>query len=360
MTSLQKTKAVTLPLPPHYDKAKAEDWAWIVQYNTLDKLAEAWAKTHNIQHASLDKVKMCLLSIDPQCTFSFPQFELFVAGKSGRGAIDDAIRLSEFIYRNLPHITQMANTLDTHWMMQIFHPSFFINSKGEHPPGGTLITTAMLEDGTWEVNPAVVYSLAREGKVNYNSLKKHVEFYVKSLVGRFDFIVWPYHAIFGGFGHAVVPLIHEAQWFWQNARKNDIILETKGSLPLSENYSVLRPELLQGASGEPIGHRNADFFNMLISYDMLVIAGQAKSHCMAWSISDLLDMIDSPQYGGDPSLAKKIYLLEDCTSNVVIPAAGLDFSPKGDAAFESFRKRGVNIVKSTDPIHTWPNSPFTK
>jgi hypothetical protein len=55
----------------------------------------------------------------------------------------------------------------------------------------------------------------------------------------------------------------------------------------------------------------------------------------------------------DPSLAKKVYLVEDLTSPVVVPGI-IDFTDQGDAAFERFRKAGMNVVRSTDPIETWP------
>jgi nicotinamidase-related amidase len=76
--------------------------------------------------------------------------------------------------------------------------------------------------------------------------------------------------------------------------------------------------------------------------DALIIAGQAKSHCVAWTISDLLDDIRIT----DPDLAKKVYLLEDCTSPVVVP--GADFTDQADEAFETFAQAGMNVIKSTD------------
>jgi nicotinamidase-related amidase len=63
---------------------------------------------------------------------------------------------------------------------------------------------------------------------------------------------------------------------------------------------------------------------------------------VAWTISDLLDDIRAT----DPSLAKKVYLLEDCTSPVVVP--GADFTEQADEAFESFAEAGMNVIKSTD------------
>jgi len=60
----------------------------------------------------------------------------------------------------------------------------------------------------------------------------------------------------------------------------------------------------------------------------VIIAGQAKSHCVAWTIEDLLNEIN----GSDAALAQKIYLLEDCTSPVVIPGV-IDYTEDADSAF---------------------------
>jgi nicotinamidase-related amidase len=74
----------------------------------------------------------------------------------------------------------------------------------------------------------------------------------------------------------------------------------------------------------------------------LVIAGQAKSHCVAWTVSDLLEDITVI----DLKLAQKVYLLEDCTSPVVVPGV-VDHTDAADAAYERFAKAGLHVVKST-------------
>jgi hypothetical protein len=55
--------------------------------------AKAWAAAHNIPPAASDRRRLCLLLIDVQNTFCIPGFELFVGGRSGRGAVDDNRRL---------------------------------------------------------------------------------------------------------------------------------------------------------------------------------------------------------------------------------------------------------------------------
>jgi nicotinamidase-related amidase len=159
----------------------------------------------------------------------------------------------------------------------------------------------------------------------------------------------------GGIGHALVAIIEEAIFFHTMARNSESGIEIKGGNPLTENYSVLSPEVLDTFNGTAIAQRNANFIQKLLDYDMLIIGGQAKSHCVAWSIDDLLTDIMAK----DPSLAKKVYLLEDCTSPVVIPGI-VDFTDQANQTFERFRNAGMHLVKSTDPIDKWPDVDVNK
>jgi nicotinamidase-related amidase len=112
---------------------------------------------------------------------------------------------------------------------------------------------------------------------------------------------------------------------------------------------------LTGPEGDPIDEKNESLIGHLLEFDALIVAGQAKSHCVAWTVSDLLQEIQSR----DPALAKKIYLLEDCTSPVVIPGV-VDFSEQAEAAFARFAAAGMHRVRSTDPLWTWPGFPWRK
>jgi nicotinamidase-related amidase len=119
----------------------------------------------------------------------------------------------------------------------------------------------------------------------------------------------------------------------------------KGNQPLTEHYSVLGPEVMHDAKGEIICGKNLEFIDLLLDFDRILIAGQAKSHCVAWTIRDLLDGM----VARDESLVKKVYLLEDCTSPVVVPGV-VDFTEQADAAFQKFAEAGMNVVKSTEPF----------
>jgi nicotinamidase-related amidase len=124
--------------------------------------------------------------------------------------------------------------------------------------------------------------------------------------------------------------------------------EIKGNHPLTENYSVLSPEVLTNATGDPIAQKNTTLIEDLLTYDAVVIAGQAKSHCVAWTVADLLTEIQTRE----SNLASKIYLLEDCTSPVVVPGV-VDFTASADAAFAHFAQAGMHRVQSRDPMIQW-------
>ena len=341
------TTTTQLPIPAHFE-AKRVGEVWRVPYQDRAMEAQAWAKQHGLQPAAKDKTRICLMAIDVQNTFCIPKFELFVGGRSGTGAIDDNVRLCEFIYRNLGLITEIAPTMDTHTAMQIFHPSFWVNDAGENPAPMTSISLAEVEQGTWKVNPAIAYSLA---KGNYMGLQNYALHYVQQLERdrKYPLTIWPYHAMLGGISHALVAAVEEACFFHNLARHSQTNFEVKGGNPLTENYSVLQPEVLQDNQGRPIAQKNTRFIQKLLEFDAVIIAGQAKSHCVAWTISDLLSEIQAQ----DPKLAQKVYLLEDCTSPVVVPGI-VDFTDEADQAFQRFAAAGMHLVKSTDPLGSWP------
>ena len=136
------------------------------------------------------------------------------------------------------------------------------------------------------------------------------------------------------------------------ARAAQPCFEVKGRHPLTENYSVLSPEVLDGPDGRPIAHKNEPLIARLLSCDAVIVAGQAKSHCVAWTVRDLLAQIEVR----DPGMAGKVYLLEDCTSPVVVPGA-VDFTEQADDAYRDFSRAGMHLVRSVDRIDQWPGWP---
>ena len=334
-------------IPAHFEPDKVGK-IWSVQYEEVVGKAKEWAKKHQLLVAANHKFRVALMVIDGQIDFCVPGQPLFVGGRSGTGAVGDNQRLCEFIYRNLGVITKIFATMDTHRGFAIFHPFFWVDGNKQHPTSHTVISVADVEKGRWEINPAVAPDLA---KGDYALLKRFALHYVRTLAekGKYQLTIWPHYTMLGGIGHALVPSLEEALLFHLVALASLTEFEIKGGNPLTENYSVLVPEVTTGPNGEAIAQRNVDFLKKLLEYDAVVIAGQAKSHCVAWTIDDLLNWIMEE----DRSLVEKVYLLEDCTSSVVVPGV-VDFTDQADEAFRRFEDAGMHVVSSLDPIDTWP------
>jgi len=262
--------------------------------------------------------------------------------------VEDSGRVASFVYRNLDALTQIVATLDTHSDAQIFHPLFWIDERGEHPAPHTVVSAEDVDRGAWRVNPGIAAAVAPRAGFDGGLYARH---YARKLAegGKYPLALWPYHAMIGGIGHALVSLVEEAVFFHSVARAAPPRFEIKGNRPLTEHYSVLRPEVLEDHEGRRLAEENRPLIEALLELDAVVVAGQAKSHCVAWTMQDLLDEIRRR----DPALARRVYLLEDCTSPVVVPGV-VDFTERADGAFRRFTEAGMHVVRSTEPIEGWP------
>jgi len=330
----------TLPTPEFFD-TKNVGTVWRIPYEQRAKEARDFSHRTSLKPASTDQTKTWLMLIDVQNTFCIPEFELYVGGRSGRGAVEDNRRLCEFIYRNLGTISHITATMDTHKTMQVFHAIFFVDKNGNHPVPYTDIHAAELLDGTWTFNTALASQFSIAPEYGQQMMIHYAEELEKK--GKYALTIWPYHAMLGGIGHALVSSVEEALFFHSIARDTQYDIEIKGNKPFTENYSVIGPEVLTGPMGETLGTHNMKFIEQLQQFDKLIIAGQAKSHCVAWTVSDLLNDINEV----DTKLAKKIYLLDDCSSPVVVPDV-VDHTDAANAAYEKFAKAGMHIVRSID------------
>ncbi|MDB4936497.1 MAG: hypothetical protein JWP87_3469 [Labilithrix sp.] len=319
-----------MPLPRFYDPAMVRN-VYVERVGLVAEAADAFKKKNKIAPASQDRLRIAAFGIDCQVGFSTPGASLFVPG-----AVEDTSRTIEWLYRNLDRITQVAFSLDTHRVFQIFHPAWWIDDDGKHPAPFTNISLADVRDGKWRpiAHPAECLE------------------YVKQLekAGKYVLTVWPYHTLLGGVSHALVPALMEAAMFHALVRQAQTHFETKGTHAMTENYSVLAPEVRE-LGGKSVGTFNAAFFKMLMDFDRVYVFGQAKSHCVLSTLRDMQEHIA----GTDPSLMDKIYVLEDATSPVPAPPIdplppALDFPRVADKAFEELEAAGMHIVKTTDPI----------
>jgi nicotinamidase-related amidase len=321
---------MTLPIPTFYDRARIGE-VYVERAGLAAAEADAYRVKHGVKPSSHDKFRIAAFGIDCQIGFCSPGASLFVPG-----AVEDTRRTVEWIYTHLDQITALHFSMDTHRVFQIFHPAWWIDAEGKHPAPLTPITHDDVRSGKWAPIAHPKESLEYTKKLESS--------------GKYVLTIWPYHTLLGGISHALVPAVMEAAIFHAVARSQQTHFETKGTHAMTENYSVLSPEV-QELAGKAVGTFNAPFFKMLMEYDRIYVFGQAKSHCVLSTLNDLRDHIQAE----DPKLLDKIWILEDAMSPVPAPPikplpASLDFPAIAERAIDDFRRAGMHIVKTSDAI----------
>ncbi|MCH6569205.1 MAG: cysteine hydrolase family protein [Acidobacteria bacterium] len=271
--------------------------------------------------ASQDQQRIQLLIIDMQVDFCHPQGTLYVPG-----ALQDIRRLVEFIYRNAGRISSITCSLDSHLPHQIFHPAWWTDPEGHHPAPFTLITQEDLRQGKWRPLLEPEWSTAYVRKLEEGAKKQ--------------LTIWPYHVPIGGIGNALDPELWSAVFWHSIARKSQPTWWRKGSIPKTEHYSIIQPEI--PVAEVPEGGRGS-FLEDLEKDDVLIIAGEAASHCVLETLEDLVD-----EFADKPETLDKIFILRDCTSPVQHP--DIDFAALTEKRFSAFEKQGIHFILSTDPL----------
>ena len=342
-------------LPSHFDPSAASDPGYCPDPESLLAAAQDWRSIERLTPVSQDSQRTVLLLVDVQRDFCHPEGALYVAGLEGGGAVADSARTAEFLYRNLAQISEVVCTLDSHHPHQIFFSSFWLDRSGSPPPPNTTISSRDVEQGLYRPNPNMVPLVAAP---DLEWLERQVLDYCRRLEesGRHQLFLWPPHCLVGSSGHALVGVVDEARLFHCFAREAESVFVTKGEALLTENYSVLAPEVEVAHDGARLGTRDQKLIDRLLAADRLIVAGQAASHCVAETVFDLLAEIQRC----DPALAGKVYLLQDCMSAVTVsgPDGSLlaDFTSTAEEMFERARQAGMHVVRSTVPMAQWPGS----
>lgn len=303
--------------PAYYDP----DRIGTLFYPDMAQIA-AEAAAADLPPATSDTQDVHLVIIDMQVDFCHEQGSLYVPG-----AQDDIRRLGEFIFRNAEYITDITCTLDSHLPFQIFHPPWWADEEGNHPDPLTIITYEDVKAGKWRPLIAPSHSVAYVKKLEARSKKQ--------------LTIWPYHVMIGGVGNALDQELWSAVQWHAVARKTQPTWLTKGTVPQTEHYSAIQPEIK--APGHPQGGKNKPFLDTLEKADFIIVAGEAESHCVLETMEDLVE-----EFADRPEILDKIYFLRDCSSPVQHPE--VDFGAIAREAFAEFEKQGINIIDSTDPM----------
>jgi nicotinamidase-related amidase len=304
-------------LPSFYDPQRAGS---LYPPNTAQAIAEGFAA--GLPPARAGERRVILLLVDPQVDFIHTDGALAVPG-----AVEDTRRTVEWIYRHTAELTAIAVSLDSHIPIQIFYPTWWSNGDGAHPAPFTPIRSREVNAGRWKP------LFEREWSAEYvHRLEEQA---------KKELMIWPYHTMVGTPGHAVTPSLYEAVAYHAAARQAQPTVLIKGLIPKSEFYSVLEPEV--PVPEDPQGALNRSFLDRLLSYDLIYLAGQAKSHCVLETLTTVMR-----HHGHEREVVGKIRVLEDCTSSVQHPE--IDFETLAREALARFAAQGVKLVRSTDPI----------
>jgi len=159
--------------------------------------------------------------------------------------------------------------------------------------------------------------------------------YVQALAkhGRYPLCIWPPHCLIGSAGHAVMPDLFAALAEWEQ-RFAVVDYVTKGSNIWTEHYSAIQADVPDPA--DPSTQINTALIQTLMKADIVVVAGEAGSHCLANTVRDLANNF------GDDSLVSKITLLTDATS----PVPG--FESFQDDFLREMTGRGMKLSTTTD------------
>ncbi len=265
--------------------------------------------------------KNALLIIDPQNSFCNSgdangnnKGSLYV-----EGADKDMQRLSDWIVTNQKAINFIGITLDSHQPNDIAHPSFWQDKDGNYPAPFSVISTADVESGKWTARFDPVRCLA----------------YLKALEaqGEFPHVIWPEHCLIGSEGSAIYQPLMTAITEWTRLGKFYQVV-AKGTYPFSEHFGAFQAQIPD--PNRPETQLNQGLIKTLETYQNVYLAGEARSHCVANSLKQVLNEA--------PSLATKFVVLEDTMSNVT------GFETIADPIYAQAKQMGVRFSNTNEKL----------
>ena len=284
-----------------------------------------------------------LFLIDPQNDFCDLPPQLIPEGQNPAlpvpGAHQDMLRLASFIREAGPSGIDhgITVTLDSQAVVAIERTTFWITGQGSDVEPYTEVTAAMVRSG--HVVPRV----------------KRLTDKVLSVLTRLEargktLRVWPVHCVTGTWGHNIHPAVASALASYETQAyasptaafhapelqaRPPVFKALKGTYQFSEHYGVFEAEVPDHAHPEtqfnyPLARRVSE------GVDLLIVAGEASSHCVSASVLQLLSALDGMEH------RPRILLLRDCMS----PVPG--FERDQDALFDRVSDAGTCHVVTAD------------
>jgi nicotinamidase-related amidase len=263
-----------------------------------------------------------LLIIDPQNDFC----DIAGAALSVAGASADLARLTGFM--QAVTLDSITVTLDSHASVAVERTTFWTDAKGDALAPFTFVTAADVLAGTLvprhsAYTPAVV-AMLRQLEAR----------------GREGLVIWPVHCVTGTWGHNIYAPLADALAAWELQHQRSVRKVLKGEYPLTEHFGVFEADApdAQVASTQ---FNTALARNVTHQVDVLFLAGEAGSHCVAASFDQLA------AYLQQQATRPRVVLLTDCMS----PVPG--FEAQQTALLERARAFGADTMTSAQAISTF-------
>ena len=266
--------------------------------------------------------KIRAVIIDPQQDFCNPNGSLYVPG-----AENDMKRLAGRVGRLKGKLADIHVTLDSHRKVDISHPMWWKDSSGKRPDPFTMITADDLKQGKWLTTQPSFFARSKA--------------YLETLESgsRYPHVIWPEHCLIGDEGHNIVPELSGAihEWEEQFASADYI---TKGSNPWTEHFSGVKAEVPDPE--DPSTQVNTGLIQTLEEADIILLAGEALSHCLLSTVEDIANEFSDPTY------IAKMVLLQDACSLIPDPPGTTLFSDKVSAFLKDMQAKGMKLSTTED------------
>jgi nicotinamidase-related amidase len=264
-----------------------------------------------------------LLLIDPQNDFC----DLPEPAKPSLpvpGAHADMLRIGELIPKLQDCLEAIAITLDSHHRIDIAHPPFWRKGDGSPVSPFTQITACAVRESEFVPHDFT----QRERVIAYlDALEAR---------GRYKLMVWPIHCEIGTWGNNVHNAVQHASHDWEERRGRNVDYFLKGENPWTEHYSAAMAEV--PLAEDPATQLNQALITWANQAEVLVVAGEASSHCVRATVEHLLENL--PQQ--TPDHFGRVVLLTDCMS----PVPG--FEAEAHAFLTTAKAQGVRLMPSVE------------
>jgi nicotinamidase/pyrazinamidase len=239
------------------------------------------------------------------------------------GAHADMLRLAALIDAGGDGIGRIVVTLDSHQRVDIAHPTFWQTGEGQNVSPFTAITAADVRAGRFQPRDAAALPRALA--------------YLDALeqAGRYTLMVWPVHCEIGSWGHNVHPAVKAAYNRWEDQRLGVVQKVTKGENPWTEHYSALQAEVPDQADEDT--QLNRALIAQLDESDLIVIAGEASSHCVKATVEHLAQHLPSRRLD-------KLLLVTDAMS----PVTG--FEVQAGAFLDDLQRQGARLTTCAEVL----------